>query len=382
MNNKGNYKKGKRREITELIMQTGGIPMRCIPLFVKENEATMRNQIYIMTNKGELIATDKGQNKVVTFNYKRESKNLTDINPKIIAYYEAFGQTDAYSLQSIKDEGHYMKMRNSETYLFMYGAGIDTKLAEKKSIFSTDEIIKPTYYSPRELKGVNGYAPEQIKVGDITGKTRTNGIVISSGGSYTVYDVYDQMFTLDMGEMRMKIYSNELLASKKQPELKGCLLLFKNGSSIQKYMYGPNYHGRENSSPEKLAFTYPKVYALTLDTNGQRLMQLMTHEGWEQNIYDTFLENTKQTGYEDMICDGKDKDGNYYMVFCSPDIKKLKEFIRGAAAKGEKERCRIICFDFQKDFIAEVAGKYCKIYTVKFNEYLEEVKLQEEKKEV
>ena len=73
MNNKANYKKGHRRDITELLLQTGTIPLRTVML-TKDNSKGFRQQVYIMIKDGSLKTTGRGQEKVVTLSRYEDVK--------------------------------------------------------------------------------------------------------------------------------------------------------------------------------------------------------------------------------------------------------------------------------------------------------------------
>ena len=371
MNNKANYKKGKRREITELILQNGCLLMRDIPLYCTKVQ-TMRQQIYIMIKDGTLIKTGRGLNKIVTLNYSKIRKDLNAIDLKLIKYYEAYGLNDAYAAQSEKNSKHYKALRDSETGIFLYGSNIKTLITQKESLFGKNQISGKNYYSSREIKGLNDYTTEKDATGKLTGLTRANGLTTTSGGSYVMYNSYDGILDMDTGESRMQLYCSEIIAQKKLSELKGAILLCKDEYLMQRYLEP----GRKTYEYQidKLFFAYPKVYGLMLTPDGQKLMRLMSEPGWEEKMYRLLIPNyVPNNNYEDISCDGKDADGNYYMVFCSPDVKKLREFVRGARAKSNKEKCRVICFDFQKDFIVAATKGTCKILIVKYSDYLKEI---------
>lgn len=372
MNNKANYKKGHRKVIAELLMQTGTIPLRTVML-TKGNSKGLRQQIYIMIKDGSLNTAGRGQEKVVTLSSFDDVKAaLKDVSPKLIRYYETYGQEDAYSAQSKSSAHHERTIRNAETHIFLSGTQISTNLTEKESFFPLEKkIVGKNYYSNREIKGVSEYQTSKDINGKITGRTRCNGMITSPGGNYIVYDSFNRRLETDTGENRIVIHCNNILTAKDMSLVKGGIILAKNYEVIERYINPTNK--RYEQMTDSLYSAYPKVYGITLDRNGQRLTNLMTESGWEEQLYKTFIENTKLTGYEEIACNGKDSEGNYYMVFCSPDIKMLHNFIRGARAIENKERCRIICFDFQKEFILNLAKDYCKVFTVKFDDYINEI---------
>lgn len=372
MNNKANYKKGHRRDITELLLQTGTIPLRTVML-TKDNSKGFRQQVYIMIKDGSLKTTGRGQEKVVTLSrYEDVKTDMQETIPKLIKYYEAYGQDDAYAAQSLKDSRRERTIRNAETHIFFSGTKYKTSLIEKESLFPLEKKITGcNYYSNREVKGIIEYQVSKDQAGKITGRTRCNGMVVSPGGNYIVYDSFNHRLETDVGENRIVNHCNTILSAKDMNLLKGGIILAKNYGIIERYINPSNR--RYEQMTDNLCCAYPKIYGITLDKEGQRLTNLMTLPHWEERMYKTFIENTKMTGYEEIACNGKDSDGNYYMVFCSPDIKMLREFIRGARAIENKERCRIICFDFQQDFIVGLAKDYCKIFTVKFDDYVKEI---------
>ena len=81
-------------------------------------------------------------------------------------------------------------------------------------------------------------------------------------------------------------------------------------------------------------------------------------------------EEMQDTSYVNYVCDHYDKESKVgTLVFCIPDIVRLKKFLETAKLQNDRKKFRIICFDYQKEFVKKVIGYNAQIYTTSFEEY-------------
>jgi hypothetical protein len=115
---------------------------------------------------------------------------------------------------------------------------------------------------------------------------------------------------------------------------------------------------------------YTSIYCLPYDTYGRDMLRLMTTPTWKHKIIESAVGEVQDTRFVNYVCDHYDaqsKTGT--LIFCVPDIARLKKFIDAAKVYNEKGKFHIICFDFQKEFIKNVSNGYADIYVTPFYEY-------------
>ena len=70
-------------------------------------------------------------------------------------------------------------------------------------------------------------------------------------------------------------------------------------------------------------------------------------------------------------CDGYDKEKEIYtLLFCVPDLIKLKNYSARACLMGDKDKFRVICFEHQLATIANVIPEnICRVYSLPYEVY-------------
>ena len=377
MNDKKNYKKGIRREIVELTLAMGVLPYRSMKLLRKNTEC-YRKKILAMEKEGLLeIHREKNAWGVSFTDLQKVVDECDEIieNKKLFRYYELFGREDWKKLSYSSITNKRRILRNSESYLFMYGANVACKLGEKVSLQNHEEATcVPTYYTIRELKR---YGEFQDDVEEKDGKklvssARANGLVVNPKESLLVYNVGTHVLEFNYGEMKLKMYTDNMLRTKGLPRVAGGLLLLKD-NGIQKYLRPETT--RSQNYVMRLEEIYSHLYALPLDETGQQMMELMMLADWQDKMRVTYLpkECSRPSELSAVDCDGE--NGNkHFLIHCVPDIKRLRQFVFRAEFEGKRENYIIICFDFQEEDVEKLASNSCEIYSASFKEYYEYMK--------
>lgn len=374
MNNQKNYKKGIRREIIELTLAIGFLPFKSIEL-VWANKKSTQKKIRIMQEEGVLDEYHACGIWIVGLNdYARKSQEYLKYidNEQLVKQYENFGSDDNHRVRNAPKQERTRVMRNNEAYLFMYGAGLQCKVAEKSSLQKEKmQGVKNSYYTSREVKAYDDFQADFDK-SKLLNTTRMNGLAITDAGSYVIYNVGKELLRFNYGELKIKVYVENMLAQTEQLGLQGGLILAHNLATQIKYIYPGT--PRKESQLATLESAYNHLYLITHDKSGQKMMKIMSQKNWEQKIYETMLQPEQRNIQNELIeCDGQE-DNIYYFVFCVPDIKRFKQFLYWANIEEDKERYRIICFDTQKELVLQVASKNCTVYTTSFDAYYEYAK--------
>lgn len=372
MNDKPRYYEGKRREIVRQILSNGCIPMRDLNLMT-DNVATFRRQIYKMVDEGVLLKQNKDNLYFVTFkNIKTNFPLLTSgfsCNDPLVKYYELFGANDTHTLTS----GDVQRMRrvllNAEASIFMEASGFTSQIGAKPNLYksSLPENCK-AYFNSREVKGADTYeVTKNADTQQLIGRTRANGMLVTPGGTYSVINTYDLLLQYDAGETRFNNYVEHMVATKGLPEYKGCILLFKDYDTQYRYLTSEKHNWPNHLN--NLLYGYKKVYGVNIDHEGKDIMKLLSFLDWEQVVAADFLTGKPRNVNSVVDCDGQDENA-YYLVYCKPDLMKLKQFVMAAKSIDERERFVVICFDSQKDFVMRYTEGKCKILTTPLKDYI------------
>ena len=291
-------------------------------------------------------------------------------NQKLFTYYEIFGQEDARRVKYAPQQEKERVIRNGESYLFMCGAKIECLLGEKVSLQDTESKLPGnSYYTSREVKFYDDFVTDYDK-NKMLNTTRMNGLAVTNGGGYVVYDVNRSLPNFTYGEMKIRTYCETLLAKKNWTTLKGGIILSNDMETMKKYIRPVS--AEKQNQLLRLESAYDHIYSLTLDKTGQRMMQIMSMYNWDKEMYKNMLADivTQNTvdEYCAVECDACTGD-TYYFVFCVPDIKRFKQFLYRADYEKNPKRYRIICFDYQAEMLKDVAGQSCMILSTKFENY-------------
>lgn len=366
------YGKGTRHEIMTLALACGCLPYKRLAL-MGLNTRTVRKKIHEMCKEGVMEIYHKNEVWLAGIkDYAEKSAEYEKgIDSKLHRYYKQFGMSDYKRAKYCADIDGAKVIKNAESYLFMYGAGLNCVLGQKISLRNQKaeeyEKLRNSYYTTREIKGYDSYKDEK-GTDNVISATRINGLVISDGGSYPLYHTggSTQKYTRS-GEKKIEVYINRMLAQKNKPPIKGALLLTTNPKT-----YKDTIVPKTRQIMEQLSYmegVYDHVYGLTLDADGQKMLRLLSTPNWDNLMYEEMLgEKWTRNKVGIIDCDGQDGTA-YYFCYCVPDIKRFKMFLHCAELEGNRNKYRILCFDTQESLIKEVAGQYARIYTTSFADF-------------
>lgn len=304
-------------------------------------------------------------------------------------------------------------VRNGETLMFIDGLPLSYSLDKKPELNSPEsDDLRNSFYTPHELNTVAlAYSEASIpstKTYKFQG-ARHNGLIISEGGSYIIYNSSKWGMQVNRGfEQNLVSFTDSLLQNHNHPYLDGCIRLFSNESLLLSLMEKKTIkvgNRLEKNEPEWINCIedyYRHVYVLPLNKNGQTIASIMCTPSWRDKITQVFYKGL-QSGHKNCkielhIEELKHKHNDGYMFYCNdvkgtsihhraislhffiPDIKKLRYFIDAIKYNGSydesgnfvpDERYEIYCFDFQKPALMTYAGKYATIKSVKFSKFYE-----------
>lgn len=398
MNNKKNYKKGTRLEIIKTIHMASILPFKAIA--TAETPRTYKDKIREMTKEGILsefkVKINRRTYRIFTLtdfekNRRMYKNNLPD------GYYEQFvtvGQQNVRDCRTKKGSVSMHVIAGATTHIMMKLAGVACEPDTRPSLFKKDEPIDDEcsyYYSSREIKNYTGYKND-IKTTDETAgdglkqviSSRITGLLISKGGIYATYNMGCSITNWQKGgELKIKTHIDYLIGDKLSNPYPcdSALLMLEEYDSLSK-IFVPTSRRDEKavSSFSNLAVAYRKIYAIPCDRNGRRMIEIMSSGNWMADIKSSLLmgynkEYVETTG---VVCDDYTDNEEYVLLFCIPDLSRLLAFKNYAEINPNRSKYIVLCFDFQKELVAKSCGMFCRILTVKFEEYYNEFKKNRE----
>lgn len=402
MNNKPNYNKGKTRyQILNLMHITGALTPRSFRLF--DNSSTVSNTMTLL-RKDNIV--EKVRNKT-TFdvlslsNYKSNygqyfEPNLPDMN---LEYFERYTKKNI-NRAKYDATGKKAKrlLKDSEVATIMYAAGIPTLPDDKKMVVQNKTLTDNVYYMSREIRQYSGFEPdvkilnedEHVKKlnrntiitndgyeffenGKAIIASRVNGTLLTSGGNYNIYNLGKDINIWSMqGEYKLKNYIENMLANyiNRNSYLIESAILFVYDLNTIERLIEPNKTNRK--SYEGLAMTYKNIYVLPFDKCGREMIKIMSEPNWQIRLMENIMEEVhKDTSMVDTVCDYYDGEV-YTFVFCVPNFARYIQFLKKAMFVKQQNLFRIICFDYQSEFIFRTANQYAKILQASFDDFLQE----------
>jgi len=364
------YNKGLRREILEVIMLCGAVPYKSMHL-LNLNIRCVKDKILDLSKENIITVDKKRGNWTIYLQATSEVQELMERNmdKTYWEYYQQYGKHDGYKVKGRWEKKAKRILANSDVILFYRGININTSPL-KESLENYPKIN--TYYTLRDIRNYMTENNPSISGTDLSVSeySRINGLYLSQGGAYAVYHSrYESLNYITPGEYRIKLQLDKILNNHRaNMKLTDCLIIANNDIFADILASDLN---RNQSKFSNLEMVYDNIYGLTLDNNGQKLMQLMSVKGWQQQIFSDFEISSDSTSKLNVECDSYDaKNDIYTFLFCIPNLKRFRQFVRRAEMVCDKTKFRVICFDFQKDLVAKACINYCKIFTTPIDEYV------------
>ncbi len=382
MNNKPRYIEGTmRNKIVNLMHICSVLTPRSYKLF-DEPLSSIANTMVKMRREGVI---EKSKNTEVfenlsISNYKENLNEyfIENIPDENLSFFEEYGICDIKQAKYRKDQERNeakRTIRSGEIVVMMYTAGIPTLPADKKYVVQNKTLTDNIYYQSREIKKYSGYADDvEVIHGERTAiASRMNGTLLTAGGNYNIYHFGKDIQTWSaQGEYKIKSFIQNMLANYISQD--GCLLenaiLFSYDLNIFQRIIDPPKKYRERY--EGLNMTYDNLYVLPYDKNGRDMLKVMSESDWKIRMLEgIFEERYQDTSLLDFVCDFYDGEV-YTFIFCVPNLSRFLEFARKVKLVNRKEMFQVVCFDYQKEFVISSVGKFARILTANFEDFLEE----------
>ena len=395
MNIKTNYKKGYVNSVLNIVFRYGTLPYDVFQLYGKTKAVQYHRAVKKLKDEG-ILEEIKTLNKVRCIRFSdsvpEEALRVIDAtissnNNKDRLYMLAMKNTSRDNLGRYKtDQTKIINDISAECFVEAAGFHTDAMLEDMQS------IDKPLYLTSTQLKKESDYSDkiERTKEGaDSLRNSRINGLYAAPGGVFSIYSLgYHLIEWRRSGEERMQAYVASMLSNRLSQFYismykKEAIILSKSEVSfaeIVKLDYSPKKRmtGRVLMN---IDYAYESMYAIPYNPNGIKMFQMMQTQNWKYQLKSKFLchEEIEEAGFVSIRCDGYDKDtGVYTLVFCIPDMTKLKDFLKRATLEEDSSKFRIICYKHQLPMLAEIIGKNAKIMTISLDDVYEEVMRENE----
>ena len=197
--------------------------------------------------------------------------------------------------------------------------------------------------------------------------------MLTSGGNYNIYNLGKDINIWSVqGEYKLKNYIENMLANyinRNSHIIESAILFVYDLNTIER-LIEPNKTNLK--SYEGLAMTYRNIYVLPFDKCGREMIKIMSEPNWQIRLMEHIMEEEyKDTSMMDTVCDYYDGEV-YTFVFCVPNFSRYIQFLKKAMFVKQQNLFRIICFDYQSEFVFRTANQYAKILQASFDDFLQE----------
>lgn len=381
MNNKPRYTEGTTRyQIVNLMHISGVTTPRALSLF---DNPSIPNVMVKLRKEG---VVEKSHNEEVfenlnlqTYNDNLEEFFYDNIPDDNIEFFSKYGENDIKRAKYNKGKliGNSRRIvRNGEAIAMMCASGIPTLPDEKKYVVKDKTLTDNVYYQSREIKRYTGYADDVESESDeerTVIATRINGALLSAGGNYNIYHLGKDITTWStQGEYKFKNFLQNMLTNyinKTSCMVDNALLYVYDLMTFLKVV---NPSKNVQSRYDALNMTYDNLYVLPFDKNGRDMTKIMVESDWQIRMYEMIMEEKyEDTSRLDFVCDYYDGEV-YTFIFCVPNLSRYLDFVRKVKFVNDKDKFRVVCFDYQVDFVTTSVGKYAKVLKADFKDFVDD----------
>lgn len=387
MNIKANYKKGKRRELIQILLAFGAIPYDSLKMLNGETRIYTRTARKLRDEGVVEVKDGNGIKAIYIKGTEGVMEYETEFPRCYIDRYQNITIDDANNMKWNRVGTYPERIRRKiETQIMMHTCGVKIMPDDKPSIMINDYILNDTdsyFYNSVEIKDIRSIEYqadiEESDEGKKVTSSRIAGIYITPDEVYSVYNIGNKLIEWKVfGELKMAQFISLALRTKfekprKKREVTAAIILAKT-EEMYYDIITERYNKDASVSLMNINYAYQEMYAIPLGDVGKKYLKIMQEKQWKEKMRESILEHyVVQPGMNLPIdCDGY-KDGVYILLFCIPDLVKLKKFVNIAALKENKSKYQIYCFTHQLPTVLLLARDYAGIYSQDFEEYLKTV---------
>lgn len=379
---KPNYRVGNKKELLILLHKLGVIPFRSLRLLTAPARPRILQQAIYQMERDHVVKIEKrGNEKIVMLqNTELQRKKYQEYLPALlIDYYNDFSNRNLWRTSEKDVVGQVKVIRDTDAQMFFYACrfqiGPDAKDISKELI----EMEERSYYSSRELKRLDGYNDGKASSGKKISASRVNGMMLADSGAYAVYNLGNQMIEWRrFSEVKLSTYITELMRKRSAYEQNAKIpkeaIVLATTDKIFHQICELNYEKNKTYRVTymNIDYVYDSIYAVPEDINGKLLIDIMSSRGWKYRIKQMLLrpEYIEDQKFTTVPCDGYDQINDVYiLIFCIPDLVKLKSYVARANLEGNKKKYRVYCYSYQIPLLVTLAGTNIEILRTDINKF-------------
>lgn len=395
------YKEGYRGQLIKAVLENGFIPRDYIKLYDKPAAIQMQRAVRKMIQEDIL----KESKTISGSRYLRLTKTgedliLSEANAELASQYKSPETKIKLRCLNIKkqpksnqeNEIAYKLAQNKlindvSAKLFAEICGIENKSKEKNICPDSNKAM---YYDSTNIKRLGSYeasfTTDKNSQSKKLNNSRINGLTISRGGIYSIYSTGNIMPEWKRkGEERM-ISSIKALVIRNINDMhvtdyeSEAVIISKVDSTYTRIVKEENTKGINKRMLMSVDYAYEHMYSVPYTVDGIKIFTMMQKAGWQAKIKSQMLSHNEMTEsmYVSVPCDGYDKkEGIYKLVYCIPDMVKLKGFAKRAAIEEDRERYHIYCYKSQLPIIAPVIQGNAKVFVISIDDMIRELESSE-----
>lgn len=365
------WRKGYRAEIMKMLMSFGVITFRALNLM--ENKEMYRRKIKEMKKEGYIEEhKNKGNRALSLSDFDNKYQDyIGEYEMGYYGYHRRYCRTVvSYVTTYQKNYADFMAaVRDSEAAVFMHEAGAGALMEEKIQLRDSGRIGRDdrAYYRTAEIKDT---WKDRENNSLVFGRMRCNGWLTCPGGNYMVYQVcMSQIRWFKTSEDNYAGYIKKLCRERKEGgagDIREAVILAYTDEVFEKMVF----YERQHAENLNVSNGHKTMYGLTYDTAGLILMRLMMERNWKKCLMDEYLYGLQiNDSVSYSACNAYDGDVKI-LLFCIPDLVRLRIFMVQAADDRKPEKNRIYCFDTQEEFVKRIAGDCCEVRAYSLHDYM------------
>ena len=379
MNKKKNYSKGYRLEIMKMLYMNGAMSyntLKLLPGSPLMNERAFRK----MRDEGVIETIRHAGRRMILFkNYEEKKSEYEDSMPVGYSdYYYGKSKEIRTKVKRGTPSDVERAARCGEVLAIMHSAGINAYMdnCPKYSWNQPYDVNQSYYHNSFDIKNANVKYPSYTGEDKNIASTRIIGCINSPGGDYAVYSVSKGLIEWSRsGELKaathLKRISQNIYGDAYDRNV-NAIIYIKDMKLIEQIVNNENIKRTVNLI--SIDNVYPEMYALPIDDIGIKMTGLLKEAFWKEHIYSKFITEVEYENAKGLTvaCDGYDGE-RYTLVYCVPDITKLKLFLRKAQADLDFEKYVLYCYDWQEKHVREMANHLAQIKVVPFEPFYEKL---------
>ncbi len=234
-----------------------------------------------------------------------------------------------------------------------------------KNSLLTDE---PVFYSSVEIKYELEDYVQQIR------NSAMMGLILTRTDCYLLYNIHNNRYPLGFAtENKAGILTQNGEFINVKPDRSSHAIMLVDGFETATEMIIGNRKKKIRPSSVILNQAFRHIYIVPETPDGDMQLFVMCHKDYSDSVDEAFKENFKD-GTVDFatINDGFDDEGHPVLNACSCEITRLFKFKQGLLVNNLTGR--ILCYDFQMDFIAQIMAPAKIVFNhIKINDIREAI---------